>query len=156
MPYIRQFSVGGPNDIRAWRIRSLGPGSSESSGSNGFYNQTGDLKLEGNLEYRFHIIGVLKGAFFTDAGNIWMLKKNTDNEGANIDVNRFYKEIAIGAGAGLRLDFSYFIFRGDVSMPLRNPELPETERWILNKIDFASSVWRKNNLILNIAIGYPF
>ena len=156
LPYIRQFSVGGPNDIRAWRIRSLGPGSSESSGSNGFYNQTGDLKLEGNLEYRFHIIGVLKGAFFTDAGNIWMLKKNTDNEGANIDVNRFYKEIAIGAGAGLRLDFSYFIFRGDVSMPLRNPELPETERWILNKIDFASSVWRKNNLILNIAIGYPF
>lgn len=75
LPYIRQFSVGGPNDIRAWRIRSLGPGSSESSGSNGFYNQTGDLKLEGNLEYRFHIIGVLKGAFFTDAGNIWMLKK---------------------------------------------------------------------------------
>lgn len=85
-----------------------------------------------------------------------MLKKNPENEGANFDAARFYKEIAIGAGAGLRLDFSYFIFRGDIAMPLRNPTLPETERWIFNKIDFASSVWRKNNLILNIAIGYPF
>ena len=156
LPYIRQFSVGGPNDIRAWRIRSLGPGSSASSQSNGFYNQTGDIKLEGNLEYRFHIIGVLKGAFFTDAGNIWMLKKNPENEGANFDAARFYTEIAIGAGAGLRLDFSYFIFRGDIAMPLRNPTLPETERWVFNKIDFANSLWRKNNLILNIAIGYPF
>ncbi|GDX52054.1 membrane protein [Bacteroidota bacterium] len=156
LPYIRQFSVGGPNDIRAWRIRSLGPGSSASSQSNGFYNQTGDIKLEGNLEYRFHIIGVLKGALFTDAGNIWMLKKNPENEGANFDAARFYTEIAIGAGAGLRLDFSYFIFRGDIAMPLRNPTLPETERWVFNKIDFANSLWRKNNLILNIAIGYPF
>ena len=156
LPYIRQFAVGGPNDIRAWRIRSLGPGASNSNELNGFYNQTADLKLEGNLEYRFHIIGVLRGAFFTDAGNIWMLKKNKENLKANIDINRFYKEIAIGAGAGLRLDFNYFIFRGDVAMPLRNPSLFENERWVFNKIDFASSAWRKDNLLLNIAIGYPF
>ncbi|MEI7802335.1 MAG: BamA/TamA family outer membrane protein [Bacteroidota bacterium] len=157
LPYIRQFSVGGPNDIRAWRVRSLGPGSSESHQSlSGFYNQTGDVKLEGNLEYRFHLIGVLKGAVFADAGNVWMVKYNIDNPGANFNWGRFYKELAVGTGAGLRLDFSYFIFRGDIGIPLRNPSLAETERWVINKIDFASSDWRKNNLIFNIAIGYPF
>ncbi len=157
LPYIRQFSVGGPNDIRAWRVRSLGPGSSNTQQTlNGFYNQTGDVKLEANLEYRFHIIGVLRGAFFTDAGNVWMVKYNIDNPGANFNWGRFYKEIAVGTGAGLRLDFSYFIFRGDVGIPLRNPSLDENQRWVINKIDFGNRDWRKNNLILNIAIGYPF
>ncbi len=156
LPYIRQFAVGGPNDIRAWRVRSLGPGSSVANQLNGFYNQTGDLKLEGNLEYRFKIAGVFKGAIFSDAGNIWLLNKNIENTGAEFNVNRFYKEIAVGAGVGLRMDFSYFIFRGDVAMPLRNPALTESERWLFSSIDFADSNWRKNNLILNIAIGYPF
>ncbi|HAP01400.1 MAG TPA: hypothetical protein DCQ93_05680, partial [Bacteroidetes bacterium] len=150
LPYIRQFYAGGPNDIRAWKIRSLGPGSAPATSTvAGFYNQTGDLKLEGNAEYRFPVIGILKGALFVDAGNVWLLKNDTSKSGEDFSFNRFYKEIAIGAGAGARLDFSFFVFRLDVATPVHAP-LSGTTGWVFGEGGLTK------NLTFNLAIGYPF
>ncbi|MFN5842730.1 MAG: BamA/TamA family outer membrane protein, partial [Bacteroidota bacterium] len=86
-----------------------------------FVNQTGEMKLEANLEYRFGIFGLLKGAFFTDMGNIWTVKKKENLPNGNFDFTRFYREIALGSGFGVRLDFSFFIFRLDMAVPIRDP-----------------------------------
>ena len=138
------------SDIRAWKIRSLGPGSAPATSTvAGFYNQTGDLKLEGNAEYRFPVIGILKGALFVDAGNVWLLKNDTSKSGEDFSFNRFYKEIAIGAGAGARLDFSFFVFRLDVATPVHAP-LSGTNGWVFGEGGLTK------NLTFNLAIGYPF
>jgi outer membrane protein assembly factor BamA len=157
LPTIKQFVVGGTNSIRAFRARSLGPGSHQAPlTSNSFLpDQSADLKLELNTEYRAKIYGLMKGALFVDAGNIWLLNADPDKPGAEISKD-FMKQIAVGAGAGLRFDFSFLIFRTDLAFPLRKPYLPEGQRWVINAIDFGSSSWRKENLVLNIAIGYPF
>ncbi|HEV7230953.1 MAG TPA: BamA/TamA family outer membrane protein, partial [Bacteroidia bacterium] len=159
MPYTKQFFSGGSNSIRAFQARSLGPGSyrvPDSLVGKTFLDQAGDIKLEGSLEYRFGIISVLKGALFTDAGNIWLLHKNSQFPGGEFDVSRFQSQIAVGAGFGLRIDLSFFVLRFDLAMPLRKPFLPENERWVVNKIDFRDPSWRAQNLVLNIAVGYPF
>ncbi len=161
MPYVKQFSSGGSNSIRAFRARSVGPGSYDSRPllereDNFFIDQTGDAKLEANAEYRFGIAGYLKGAAFVDAGNIWLLRSDSTRPGSNFEWNRFYKEIAIGTGLGLRLDASFFILRLDAAFPLRIPYLPEGNRWVINDINFFDRNWRRDNFILNVAIGYPF
>ncbi len=157
LPTTKQFVVGGTNSIRAFRARSLGPGSYQAPlTSNSFLpDQSADLKLEFNTEYRTKIYGLMKGALFVDAGNIWLLNADPNKPGAEISKD-FIKQIAVGAGAGLRFDFSFLILRTDLAFPLRKPYLPEGQRWVLNNIDFGSGSWRKENLILNIAIGYPF
>lgn len=157
LPTTKQFIVGGTNSIRAFRARSLGPGSYQAPlTSNSFLpDQSADLKLEFNTEYRAKINGLMKGALFVDAGNIWLLNADPDKPGAEISKD-FIKQIAVGAGAGLRFDFSFLILRTDLAFPLRKPYLPEGQRWVLDDIDFGSGSWRKENLILNIAIGYPF
>ncbi len=157
LPTIKQFIVGGTNSIRAFRARSLGPGSYQAPLiSNSFFpDQSGDLKLELNTEYRAKIYGLMKGALFIDAGNIWLL--NTDPNKPRAEISKdFMKQIAVGVGAGLRFDFSFLILRTDLAFPLREPYLPEGQRWLINSINFGSGSWRKENLILNIAIGYPF
>ena len=116
----------------------------------------GDVKLEMNAEYRFTIYRFLKGAIFADAGNIWLLKSNPSTPGGQFSWSRFYEEIAVGAGIGLRIDVSFFIIRFDLAIPLRKPWLEKNHRWIINQIDFGSPTWRSENLILNVAIGYPF
>jgi outer membrane protein insertion porin family len=159
MPYVKQFFSGGSNSIRAFQARSLGPGSykiPDSLAGKFFFDQSGDIKLEGNLEYRFNIISVLKGAVFTDAGNIWLAGKNPLYPGGEFNIATFQNEMAVGTGAGLRFDFSYFVIRFDLAFPLRIPSLPENERWVVSQIDFNSSSWRNQNLVLNLAIGYPF
>jgi outer membrane protein insertion porin family len=174
MPYIRQFSIGGSNSIRAFPARSIGPGSyniredSAAFGNGLFIDQRGDIKIEGNIEYRFDIIKSFKGALFVDAGNIWLLKDDEEtvatDEGAVLDSraggkfkkDQFMKEFAVGTGIGFRFDFSFFVLRLDIAMPLRKPYLPDGQRWVVKDIDFGSAVWRKDNLIFNIAIGYPF
>jgi len=98
----------------------------------------------------------LKGALFVDAGNVWLLKSNPENIGSPFVFSKFLNEIAVGAGVGLRVDVSFFILRFDLAMPLRIPWLEENHRWVMNEINFGSSAWRGKNLILNIAIGYPF
>ena len=108
-----------------------------------------------NTEYRAKIYGLMKGALFLDAGNIWLLNADPNRPGAEISKD-IMKQIAVGAGAGLRFDFSFLILRTDFAIPLRKPYLPQGQRWVLDTIDFGSAPWRRENLILNIAIGYPF
>ena len=159
MPYIKQFFSGGSNSIRAFLPRSVGPGAyklTDPGNTKVLLNQSGDIKLEANVEYRFTIVSVLKGAVFADAGNVWLIRKNDDLPGGEFQLDKFRKEIAFGTGLGLRVDLSFFVLRFDLGIPLRKPSLPENERWVLNQIDFGSKGWRKDNLVLNIAIGYPF
>jgi outer membrane protein insertion porin family len=159
MPYIKQFFSGGSNSIRAFLPRTVGPGTyktPDSVSTRVFLDQAGDMKLEGNIEYRFTIISVLKGAIFLDAGNVWLIRSNADLPGGEFKASTFKNELAIGTGLGLRVDVSFFVLRLDLGIPLRKPYLPENERWVGDDIQFGSSSWRKKNLVLNIAIGYPF
>ena len=157
LPTSKQFVVGGTNSIRAFRARSLGPGSYYNAPTTNDYlpDQSGDLKLEFSTEYRAKLFSIVKGAAFIDAGNIWLMNADPNKPGAEISKD-FMKEIAVGAGVGLRFDVSFFILRTDLAFPLRKPYLPDGERWVIKDIDFGSGPWRKENLILNIAIGYPF
>ncbi|MGZ5242465.1 MAG: translocation and assembly module lipoprotein TamL [Bacteroidia bacterium] len=159
LPYTKQFFIGGNSSVRAFQVRSLGPGTyrpEERNRRNFLVDQAGDLKLEGNLEYRFPIYGVFKGAVFTDAGNIWIIREDTDKPGGTFNTSTFTNELAVGTGAGLRIDASFFVLRFDLAFPLRKPFLPENERWVADDIHFGKPEWRQENLVLNIAIGYPF
>lgn len=157
LPYTRQFFSGGPNSIRAFSINSVGPGTyNQNNDSLGFLQLGGDVKLELNAEYRFGIYRLLKGAVFVDAGNVWQLKSNPSSLGDPFSFSRFVDEMAVGAGVGLRLDLSFFVLRFDLATPLRKPWLGQNNPWVIDEIDFGSSAWRKENLILNVAIGYPF
>lgn len=157
LPTSKQFVVGGTNSIRAFRARSIGPGSYVNTATTNDYlpDQSGDLKFEFSTEYRAKLFSIVRGAAFIDAGNIWLLNADPNKPGAEFSKD-FMKEIAVGAGVGLRFDVSFFILRTDLAFPLRKPYLPDGERWVIKDIDFGSGPWRKENLILNIAIGYPF
>ena len=158
MPYIKQFFVGGTNSVRAFRARSVGPGThiSPDSVSNILVDQTGEIKLEANAEFRFPIVKYLKGAIFADAGNIWLVNADSLRPGGKFDSQNFYKELAIGLGFGLRIDVNVVVLRFDWAIPIKKPWLPEGERWTFDSMDIMSSRWRKDNLLWNIAIGYPF
>lgn len=153
LPYTKQFSIGGSSSIRAFRARSVGPGVYERQSDVRFAEQTADIKLEANVEYRFDIVGSFKGAFFLDAGNIWTLKEDENRPGAKFDSGKFLSQIAVGTGAGLRFDIEFFILRFDLAFPLK---VPTADRWSFSEIAIADREWRKQNLVLNIAIGYPF
>lgn len=157
LPSSKQFVVGGTNSIRAFRARSLGPGSFQADQTTSTYipDQSADLKLEFNTEYRAKLFSIVRGALFIDAGNVWLLNADPNKPGAEISKD-FMKQIAVGAGAGLRFDLSFLVLRTDLAFPLRKPYLPQGERWVIDDINFGSGPWRKDNLILNIAIGYPF
>lgn len=157
IPFSRQFFVGGSNSIRAFRARTLGPGSFDPrTATQGFiFDQSGDIKLELNAEYRANLYRFLNVAVFADAGNIWLVNEDPDRPGARFSKD-WLKEVAVGAGVGLRLDFNILVLRLDLAMPLRVPYYEENDRWAFDSIDFGNSTWRKENLILNIAIGYPF
>ncbi len=158
LPYVKQFYVGGTNSVRAFRARTVGPGSYNSPDSlNYLYiDQSGDIKLESSVEYRFTIIRFFKGAFFVDAGNIWLASEDENRPGGKFNFKTFYKEFAVGWGVGLRFDFSFLVLRFDFATPMHKPSLPPGQRWVVNNMDFGSKSWRRENLLLNIAIGYPF
>ncbi len=157
LPYTKQFFSGGSNSLRAFHINSVGPGTYfQDSGSRGFLQLGGEIKLEVNGEYRFNIYRFFKGSLFVDAGNVWLHKSNPANIGNAFSFSGFMNEIAMGAGAGVRIDVSFFLLRFDLAMPLRKPWLEENNRWVINQIAFGNSTWRKDNLVLNVAIGYPF
>ncbi|MBZ9779066.1 BamA/TamA family outer membrane protein [Psychroflexus sp. CAK8W] len=142
LPFIKQFFSGGPYSVRAFRIRSLGPGTfSPEDNSNSFFDQSGDIKLEANLEYRFPISEYLNGAFFADAGNVWLVNENEATPGGKFSSN-FLNELGAGVGFGLRLDIQGFVIRLDLATPIKEP----TTSW-----NFDSA-----NPVLNFAIGYPF
>ena len=162
MPYIKQFSIGGSNSIRAFPARSLGPGSynvrtdPKITTRTYFIDQRGDMKLEGNFEYRFDVVKALKGAVFVDAGNIWLIHQDSTRPGSQFNKDTFLKQIAVGTGFGLRYDFNFFVLRLDVAFPIRKPYITDGNPWVINKIDLGNNTWRSENIIYNIAIGYPF
>ncbi|WP_232526759.1 translocation and assembly module lipoprotein TamL [Marinilabilia rubra] len=150
LPFEKRYFSGGANSIRAWPVRGLGPGSYSDEGF-GFYNQTADIKLEFNLEYRFKLFWILEGALFLDVGNIWSIKESSSPEGGLFKPDRFYEELAVGTGVGTRFDFKYFIFRFDMGLKTHDPSLPKDERWIP-----VNRPWTWEDVGFNFAIGYPF
>lgn len=157
LPFVKQFFNGGSNSIRAFRPRSLGPGTYRDVNPDNnllLANAAGDIKVEGNSELRYKPFSLLEVAAFVDAGNIW-LGRSTE-PAKTFAFNRMFKELAVGTGLGLRIDASILLVRFDLSFPLRKPWLPDGERWVFEDIELGDGVWRKENLILNIAIGYPF
>lgn len=157
VPFSKQFFIGGSNSIRAFRARTLGPGSYDPNNQNSkfFFDQSGDIKLEASLEYRYKLMKYVNLAAFADAGNIWLINNDPTRPGGKF-TNDFVSEIAVGIGAGVRFDFDVVILRFDLATPVRVPYLEKGHRWTFDKIDFSSKEWRKDNLLLNIAIGYPF
>jgi outer membrane protein insertion porin family len=154
LPYVKQFFIGGNNSIRAFRARTVGPGTYPLLSNNKFFpDQTGDMKLELNTEYRPHISGPLYGAFFIDAGNIWLANGDTSRPGAKFTKN-FLNELAIGTGVGLRFDITLFVIRFDVGIPIKEPW--KENPWLLKQIRLGQREWRRENLMYNLAIGYPF
>ncbi len=157
LPYVKQFVIGGSNSIRAFHPRTLGPGSyhvdDEERGTFQVY-QTGDLKLEANLEYRFDITSVFKGAVFVDAGNIWRHQQDENVPGGEFNTDTFVSQIALGAGLGLRIDAGFFLLRFDFAVPLANPAT--TGRGYFDPVRLADRQWRRDHLVFNLGIGYPF
>lgn len=149
IPYEQSFFSGGPNSVRAWRARTLGPGGYDPRQSTASFDKIGDILMEGNIEYRFHIIKAINGALFADAGNIWRLKKDASKPNGEFLLTEFYKQIAMGGGIGLRMDLDFFIIRLDLATPLHDPKYAEGNRWTYDK-----KPWK--NIVANFGIGYPF
>ncbi|MBN2485241.1 MAG: BamA/TamA family outer membrane protein [Bacteroidales bacterium] len=149
MPFEKMFWSGGPYGIRAWGENSLGPGSTPDS----MYmnNQVGDIKLEGNIEYRFKLFWKLEGALFVDAGNVWLLKDENLSPGAAFHVNSFLNDLAIGTGFGTRFDLSFILLRVDFGYKVKDPARLAGEKWI-----FRNDNYRLKNISVQFGIGYPF
>jgi len=150
LPFEKQFYTGGANDIRAWPARGLGPGSYITDNTQ-FYNQKADLKVNANLEYRFHLFWVLEGALFIDAGNIWAVSPEDDREGSRFSFTSLFSDLAIGTGFGARLDLSFFIFRFDLGWKVRDPQIQTGSKWIIGNPTYGF-----NDMTFHLAIGYPF
>ncbi|QDO95669.1 BamA/TamA family outer membrane protein [Formosa sediminum] len=148
MPYIKQYYSGGPNSVRAFRIRSLGPGtyvSEEDTDDDYYIDQTGNIRLEANLEYRFPLFSYFKGAVFADAGNVWNSTEIEDVPGGKFSSD-FIKELGIGVGVGLRVDVQGFVIRFDFATPIHDLALEEGKRY----------EFQYKETTFNFAIGYPF
>jgi len=161
MPYTKQYFVGGANSIRAFQLRGVGPGSvlPDTSLAGSFFDQTGDIKIEANVEYRFDLFPYTEGALFVDAGNVYFLRNQDDDERFREAVftwDKFYRQLAVGAGAGLRLDLDFVLLRFDVAIPLRRPSRMPGQRWVFDEIAPGKKSWRQDNIAYNLAIGYPF
>lgn len=149
VPFSEQFYVGGSNSLRAFAVRSIGPGHyHEENELVGIYNQTGTFKYEMNLEYRFPIFSIVKGALFLDAGNIWLLKKDEYRPGGELTLKSFFNDMALGSGVGVRLDMSFIVVRADMGIGLHNP-------YSTNESGYFNMPF-KDSLSLHLAIGYPF
>lgn len=149
-PYSDLFNVGGANSIRAFGVRTIGPGSYHPAGSGWSYvDQVGDFKLEANVEYRFPIISSLYGAVFLDAGNVWLLEADDSRPGGNLGSGSFWRQIALGTGVGLRYDFDFLVLRFDIGVGLHAP-YDTGKKGYYNMHRFGDS------LGFHIAVGYPF
>jgi len=148
LPFEKSFYLGGANSMRGWRLKTLGPGAYKQPDSLSL-EKTGDISLEMNIEYRFPIYKILRGAVFVDAGNIWLRKPSNQLPLAVFNFRTFLSELAFDAGLGLRADFGYFVIRLDGAVVLKDPSMPVHTRWIGQNSS-------KFNVIGNIGIGYPF
>ncbi len=148
LPYVEQFFSGGAYSIRGFTARTLGPGSYYEQ-DNSYIDQSGDVKLEANLEYRFVITRIMNGAFFVETGNIWLINEDEARPGSKFDFNTFYDQLAIGSGVGLRFDFNFFVLRTDLGFPLRTPYVTDDSNWLIGQGILK-------NTLFYIAVGYPF
>ena len=152
LPFVKAFFAGGTNDIRAFRARALGPGHyfAGNPNSDAFIpDQPGDIKMEFNVEYRAKLLGLMNWAIFTDFGNVWTLHNDTSRPGA-VFSSDFLDDFAVGAGTGLRFDFTVLVLRVDMAVPLRTPWKPTGSKW---NFKGATDI---SDMVLNLAIGYPF
>ena len=150
VPYSEQFYIGGANSIRAFTVRSLGPGSYRppTDMQNGYFDQTGTFKLELNTEYRFPIVSILHGAVFLDAGNIWLLENDPARPGGKLCGKTFLRDLALGTGVGLRVDIGMLVLRGDLGYGLHAPYYNGTNHYF--------NIAFKKAFAFHLAIGYPF
>lgn len=151
VPYSEQFYVGGANSVRAFTVRSLGPGSYRPAADqvNGYFDQTGTFKFEANIEYRFPLYGPLHGAVFLDSGNVWLLKDDPQRPGGKLKGSTFLRDLATGTGFGLRLDIGMLVIRGDLGIGIHAP-------YSTGKGGYYNMTSFKNSLAFHLAIGYPF
>ncbi len=159
LPYTKLFTIGGSNSIRAFHPRTLGPGSyspPDTLASTFNIYQSGEIKLEMNLEYRLNLGNVFKAAIFADAGNIWNIREKKNAPGGAFTSSGFLRQIALGTGAGIRLDFTFFLLRFDLAFPLAIPYAVSEGETYFQRVRLLDSQWRRDNLVLNLAIGYPF
>lgn len=154
LPFENSFFSGGANGLRAWRARSLGPGS--YSAPLDAYDRVGEVRLEGNAEYRFKLIGYLEGALFVDIGNIWNLHENPAKPGSGFELAKVPGELAIGSGVGARLNFDFFLVRFDLGLQTKDPALPPGQRWLFQHKSPELTTTLAHKLNFNLGIGYPF
>lgn len=159
LPYIKQYSIGGATSIRAFPARTIGPGSynyqedeARQEDSTSFTDQLGDIELQANIEYRFDIYKIFKGGLFVDAGNIWTFREDSVRAGSQFKGSEFYKQLAVGAGVGIRLALGVLLLRFDFAVPLKRQDTG----WLLKSMQWNNSAWRRENIAFNIAVGYPF
>ena len=156
LPFVKQFFIGGTNSLRGFRSRSVGPGTYKYIGNTDFLpDETGDIKLEMNTEFRFRLSGPLYGALFLDAGNIWLVNDSiyTHKPGSKF-TGKFLNQLAVDAGIGFRFDITLFVVRLDIAFPLRKPW--EQNPWVVDQIRLHEKQWRRENIIYNLGIGFPF
>lgn len=154
LPYEKNFFIGGPSSVRAWKPRRLGPGSYVAASN--LVEQPGSILLETSLEYRFKLFslfGQMNGAFFIDAGNVWNFSQGNPEASTHFKLNEFYNQIAVGSGFGLRWDFDFFLLRLDLATKVINPANPTNKKWVLPQTSFEGG---QNPIEFNIGIGYPF
>jgi hypothetical protein len=161
LPYEKYFFAGGGTSIRAWQARRLGPGSSTPiTGPGGNYDyrneQPAEMILESMFEYRRKLFSYFDMAVFLDAGNSWMIGRDDARPGADFRYDRFYKEIAIGTGVGLRMDFDFLVIRLDLATKALDPARQEGQRWILDNIRLNRPFGERGQTVFNFGIGYPF
>ena len=151
VPYSEQFYCGGANSVRAFTVRSIGPGSYRAPDNtpNDYFDQTGTFKFEANVEYRFPIFGPLHGAVFLDSGNVWLLRADPARPGGTLRASSFFRDLALGTGAGLRFDIGMLVLRGDLGIGIHAP-YDTGKKTYYNMRNFGSS------LAFHLAIGYPF
>lgn len=152
LPFEKRYFSGGANSVRGWAVRGLGPG--KYGGSDGridFINQTGDIKLDLNMEYRTFLFWKLYGAAFIDVGNIWTIREYENQPGGQFKFNEFYKQLAVAYGVGVRLNFGYFILRFDCGMKAVNPVYTKrSEHYPILYPDLS------RDFAFHFGVGYPF
>ena len=149
LPFEKRYFSGGANSVRGWSVRDLGPGS--FPGDNNFMNQSGDIKLDASIEYRTRLFWKFRGALFVDAGNIWTIRDYKDQPGGQFKFDKFYKQIALAYGLGLRLDLDFFVLRFDGGMKAINPAYEKKkDRYPIIQPKFS------RDFAFHFAVGYPF
>jgi outer membrane protein assembly factor BamA len=149
LPFEKAFFAGGANDIRGWKMGTLGPGKYHNDTLSSSFDQTGDMQIQLNMEYRFPVYKFLRSAVFVDMGNVWLIKPSSDFSGGEFAWKTFLPQVAVDVGLGIRADFDYFIFRLDPAVPIRVPYYPGNDHWYFSKLRLSDIIW-------NFGIGYPF